>query len=657
MKPPLSHAPLLPVVTALTAGILADRYVADPHIVCALAIGASIICLIFKKIYPGAILVAAGVGIILNQAHTPTDEIPPGEHHRATVISVSEATMSNRVVADIEGYGRTYLTVPTRFTPPRPGDFIEFAATLAEPKQRRDINTEYDLENFFYRNYITSAGTVTECRVVGHSHSLRWRAADLRAHLTDIIVNGDISDTSKEFLTALLLGDNSMMPEITTKKMSKAGLSHILALSGLHVAIIAFLLGMLLFPLAWGDINLPRYIILLILLWTYAFITGLSPSVTRAVIMVSVALTGRMTGRNGTTFNSLCFAIIILITADPRIIYAPGFQLTVVAVAAICLIPRLLPELTTESPLKRMIIYWLIFSISAVVGTSLLSVYYFHTFPVYFLLANIPIALTLPLLLGCGLFFIISGCVGLHFNILDRFIDLLCQIINFSAEATTSLPGSYITDVYLNTHTVILGYISLILLGTAIYYRNKMTAAAGCAVIVIFTLTISGNSRPDELFIARNHNCSTIVIADENGIKARTTASYPSDKDAIGSLPTFYPNFFGMHGYDSATTVEDGDGGTRWKATGRIIATPEATIAIINSDSDTLPYHGYVTYALIGGGYKADMQVITGALHPDTILLGTDIHPRRMKRFSDELEALNQPYRSLKDPYGLHIEF
>ncbi len=657
MRPPLSYAPLLPVVTALTAGIICDRYVASITIILCVVIVGSVSLLLCKRTYPAVIAATVGVGIFCNKAHTPVGEIPDGERHTATVLRVTEATMSNRVIAQIKGYGNCYLSIPIRIAAPQEGDIIEFTALLTEPTRRKDIDTEYDLGSFYYRNYITSAGTATSCRVVGQSNSLQMKAARVRSKLTDLIVRSDINDMSKEYLTALLLGDRSLMPETEGKTMTKAGLAHILALSGLHVAILTFIFGLFLFPLAWGEINVPRYIILMVVLWAYAVVTGLSPSVTRAVVMLSIILIGKIIGRSGTTFNSLCFAVLVLIVANPRIIYAPGFQLTVSAVAAICLLTRLLPELNVRSQFKRAIIYWLIFTFSAVIGTLLLSIYYFHSFPTYFLLANVVAAIILPLLLGAGLLLMVISAAGASFPLLDSAIDMMCELINSTATMTGRLPGATVDNIYVPWWSVLLGYTMLVVLGCAIYYRKRALTTISASAIIVFFLLILPGSRSDELFIARTNEATTIVIADRNGIKAKTSAPAPADDDFVKALAGNYPNFFGLHHCDKAVKLTDGDSGNRWKSSGRIIATPVATIAVINDLGDNRPYDGDVTYAIICRGYKGDIASLTGTLRPDTVLLGTDIHPRRLIRFKKELEELGYPYRSLKDPYGLHLKF
>ena len=655
MRPPLSYCPLLPVVTALTAGIIIDRYIPTATAVPIGLIAGSIIYLTLRRVYPAVIIATIGLGIICNQVHTPRTTIPPGERHTATVVSVSEALMSNRVIADIAGYGECYLTIPTRFSVPEEGDIIEFTAKLTAPAQRVDIDTEIRLDNFFYRNYITSAGVVGSCTIIGRSLSLRWKAARLRARLTEIIVSSGINDNAKEFLTALLLGDRSLMPECVSSTMAQAGLAHILALSGLHVAIIAFILSLLLFPLTWGEIDKPRFIVIIALLWVYAYITGLSPSVTRAVLMVTIALVGKMLGRSGTTLNSLCLAALILIVANPRIIYAPGFQLTVAAVAGICLIPKLFPTVNFTSTAKRMVVYWLIFSLSAVVSTALLSVYYFHSFPVYFLLANIPAALVLPILLGAGLLLLAIGAVGLEWSLLDKAIDLMCDAILKTADFASTLPAGSIDHIYISARTVIAGYALLIAIAATIYYREKWLAALGGAAFCVLIGFAFSDRRTPELFIARNSQATTIVIADRSGIKAKTTFPALGSDDFMKSLPQFYPNFFNMHGFDRAEAIASTDSGSHWKSSGRIIATPKVTIALIDSNEDVRSYNGHIDYAIVGRGYKGVMSQIIECLSPDSILLGSDVHSGRLKKFTFELEQISQPYRSLREGYGLHL--
>ena len=213
-----------------------------------------------------------------------------------------------------------------------------------------------------------------------------------------------LDDRTCGFLIATLTGDSDILDTDTRRLYSSAGTAHILALSGLHVGIIIIAIYIVLFPLYLLRLRGTLYIISILILWGYAIITGLSASVTRAVIMATVVTGGILLQRRYSSFNALLLAAIIIMAFDRRALFQPGFQLSFCAVAVIIL---LTPLLLTRKRRGNRIMYYLLAmlttTLTATAGTAIISAFHFHSLPVYFILANIPSLLVLPIILSGGL--------------------------------------------------------------------------------------------------------------------------------------------------------------------------------------------------------------------------------------------------------------
>lgn len=196
-----------------------------------------------------------------------------------------------------------------------------------------------------------------------------------------------LSDEEKSILATLTLGYKKAMSRETKRRFSLAGVSHILAVSGFHVAVICgFLSFFCSFMPRWGIGRWVRYIILVGSLWGVVFITGLAPSAVRAALMLSLYLTGRALRRVTDGYNTLAAAAFCMLAYDPYYLFDIGFQLSYLAVFFILfLVPRFKEWIVVRNPLLAMPWEWITVSIAAQIGTALLCFYYFGQFSTVFL--------------------------------------------------------------------------------------------------------------------------------------------------------------------------------------------------------------------------------------------------------------------------------
>ena len=270
---------------------------------------------------------------------------------------------------------------------------------------------------------------------------------------------------------ALLLGEKSMLGEDVRSSFANAGAMHLLAVSGLHVGIILLVSGRVLSLLIRS--SYLKVVLLLLIIWGYAFITGLSDSVVRAAVMFTFVVGGELLMKPSHIYNSLTVSAFLLLLWDPHYLFRIGFQLSYAAVLGIVWV---YPKMKSywEPPYKWLRYAWELscVSVGAQLGTMVLAIAYFHQWPVYGVLSNIPVIVlgTFTLYLGVGHFFMMTLGLILPFS-----LDFLAWPLSLSLEAlyhTTTffseLPGAVFGPLYWGMPR--LGLLSLFLSGFLLHW-------------------------------------------------------------------------------------------------------------------------------------------------------------------------------------------
>lgn len=659
MRPPLSYVPLLPLLAALIVGIVTARWLDGSWLMFWGVIACTALsAVLFGRRYVAVLVAAVGVGYLVSEvdAYRYRANMPHEGVHRASglVLSVRESDMSQRYVVSLCGSyrGNCYLTVPGFYDNVKAGDIIDFTASFGRQTVNRDVGGDIDLSNFYYRNHVGGRAVVLHdsLTVTGCDRSIVWSVKRYRENLVDEITRSGMSESTQEFVAALLLGDDSLLDDDRRPQFAAAGIAHILALSGMHVAIIAGVLSWLLFPLLWVGHRRLRWVIVIVALWLYALLTGMSPSVTRAVIMFTMVLIAKSIGRHYSSANALCFAAIAILVVSPRQLFAPGFQLSFVAVFSLIVVMAALPQVSPRNRFVRAISNYMIFSVAAVLGTLPIVIYYFHRFPVYFLVANIPCSLLLPLIMVGAIIVVVLLLMGVDWGVLDMAVNRLCDVVTGTARYTAQLPGSTIDNLYIHWWGVIAAYIAVGAVVAWIYYRRRwLPAVAFAGVIFVGVSVYQSKNEPDVLFIGRSSDVTNIVYTQ--GSRGYMLSSAPLNRldDERRHVMNRYAGFMGRRDIDSLTTVGVNVDGAMLVKYGRY------KLVIINGNdvqSDELT----ADYLVVCRGFKGDIIELTDAVKCDTVLLGTDINARRRRRYETELVGVGRPVRSLSGDYGLILD-
>ncbi|MBL7942129.1 MAG: ComEC family competence protein [Flavobacteriales bacterium] len=311
---------------------------------------------------------------------------------------------------------------------------------------------------FDYRQYLERKGITMHAYLSGTSwikvgHEPRSRAFEqliqLRSYLLQRLSDAGIGGQEHAVLAALILGKTDEISAPLMSAYASSGTVHVLAVSGLHVGLLFLVLSWLLKPLKkmrHGD----RWTSLLCIvgIWLYATITGFSPSVLRASVMFSTILAGGMLGRNANIFNTVCMSAFGLIFYDYALVFNAGFQLSYLAVLGIVIYQQKLYSLLYVAN-KWIDQVWKLtcVSVAAQLLTFPIGFYYFHQFPVYFLLSNlIAVPLSTVILYGCLIMYAVNCFwdLGAYLAIL---IEYMTVFMNATATWIGSLPGGVLSGV------------------------------------------------------------------------------------------------------------------------------------------------------------------------------------------------------------------
>jgi competence protein ComEC len=266
---------------------------------------------------------------------------------------------------------------------------------------------EFDYTGYCRRNNVIYQQTLSEndvrlfgsadpdaAPVIEKSHD--WCMLQLDRYIADAKTKG--------LIQAMLLGDEVNLDEELLQSYSETGIVHIIAISGGNVAIFFFVISFLLWWLKDRRHLWVKYAVALPLVWFYVLMAGAPPSAVRAAIMFSLLAFSVMLQKNNNSLNQLLSTAFLLLCAQPMWLFSVGFQLSFVAVLSLILFyAPVYKWISPSHKVTRLLWGTVAASISAEILVAPLVIYYFHTFPLLFLVANVAAYLFMSLVLVMGI--------------------------------------------------------------------------------------------------------------------------------------------------------------------------------------------------------------------------------------------------------------
>ncbi|MFC2138898.1 ComEC/Rec2 family competence protein, partial [Bacteroidota bacterium] len=359
---------------------------------------------------------------------------------------------------------------------PKLGDYLIFNTHLKNTSNTGnphefDYKKYLSFHNIHLQSYIKKENW-TISKVPG-PFQIRYYANNIRYKIFKLYQLNELTGKELNIISALTLGYKSNLSRETKEIFSKSGAIHILAVSGLHVGII-YLLFSFIFKFLDNTKRgrVLKSLIILILIWIYAFITGLSPSIQRASLMFSIIIFGNLLSKQNSVYQSLALSAFIILLINPYELTEIGFQLSYTAVFGIVYFqPRIFKLIAFKNPILSYLWALISVSIAAQITTFPLILYYFHQFPSLFIISNlvvVPFAFISIVLTISGIILSFTPAISIF---LFKLIKILTDFIYTFLEFIQKQSYSVIEDIYFIEPHLILTFLLIIFL--SIFFIQK----------------------------------------------------------------------------------------------------------------------------------------------------------------------------------------
>ena len=500
-------------------------------------------------------------------------------------------------------------------------DRIEFPAKLLliknSPNSFDERYTSALNNKGFYHQARVSGKDI---KIIGHSGSLSGWGSRIRDSIEIFIGRTPLSFETKNFLIAILLGDRVFINPENRQLFSNAGIAHVLALSGLHIGIIAGFLLFLLFPINFLGLYRYRSLLAVLMLWFYAFITGMSVSTVRACIMATFLLCALFLERKNSGLNALFGAALFILVVDPAALWDIGLQLSFICVASLLVFASPLNPIDRHSHKISYKVFGAILATLIVTASSwVVSSYYFGIFPISFLPANLLILPVLPLFLTAAIIYFLFGAAGLELpalgDSLDRVYSAFIELVSFIEK----LMSPIIFEA--SGWTLALWLVGIVLAG--FYFRYKKSRSIGISSVAFIMVSVVIIP-----FVKTSTVKNGFIIRDDWNDVSLNVRSL--GKDRILKMKRGGVDVTEVMG-KSIVTVDS----SRERLEGKTIS----------------PRH--CDYLIVAGGYRGSLAELSDRFNPDVIVIHRSVRRKVESRFLEEAKTVGRTVHSIRNNSSL----
>ena len=379
---------------------------------------------------------------------------------------------------------------------------LYYGDELLIPANYQSVPPPANPAEFNYKKYLANQNIHCQCFLQhGQYHLLRSNTGNalisfslrLRQRLVQRLKQNMHSPEAIAVASTLILGYKADLSNDVLQAYSKTGTIHVLSVSGAHVAIVFILLEFIFGVMSrWKHGRTIKAVLIITIIWYYALLSGFSPAVCRAAVMISMVIIGRTYSRTISTLNILAVSAFALLLYDPLFISDVGFQLSYLAVAGLIVLqPVVYKWISFKNKWADKLWALCSVSVAAQVITFPLSAYYFHQFPIYFLISNLFIIVPSAVIMYAGIAFFLFGWIPILGEILgfvlEKSILIMDRVLTFIEKA----PWSGISKIWLTTTEYLLLYGIIISIFYWIYNRKPRPLQLSLALILLFAISIS----------------------------------------------------------------------------------------------------------------------------------------------------------------------
>jgi competence protein ComEC len=405
---------------------------------------------------------------------------------------------------------------------PKPGDELIVKCTfktIPEPENPYQFNYKRFLrwQGIYYQSFIRNPNSVLK---TGENKASLFQNLSYNGNqYLKKLFHKNIKDSTALGVTeALIFGYKEDLPKDLVESYSRTGTLHVLAVSGLHVAVVFLMLANFLWFLDKRRFGVwLKTGIVIICIWVYCILTGMSPSIIRAGLMISIVLIGKALHRQTNIFNTVAFSAFLILLINPFWILNLGFQLSFAAVLGIVYLQHyILPLWVPPNWFMRQVWNILVISICAQIATFPLSLYYFNQFPNYFLLSNLIIIPLTTIIIYTGIGMVVFSKLSPLLLPFSWLTEHLVILTNYMVTRIEKFPFSFIDGVKLNTIQLCALYICI---GCLIFWLVNANKKGLISALICLTLIISIASF-DKLRLQKQKHLVIFNIPNQNALLA-----------------------------------------------------------------------------------------------------------------------------------------
>ncbi|CAM3648069.1 ComEC/Rec2 family competence protein [Mucilaginibacter galii] len=382
---------------------------------------------------------------------------------------------------------------------------VSYGDLLLVPATYKPVDIPFNPAEFNYKKYLAHQNIYhqsflnrQEVRLMRSNEGnpiIAW-SLTLRQRMVDAIKLYITNTEAAAIASTLLLGYKADLSSDILQAYSKTGTIHVLSVSGAHVAILFVVMAWMLKPLRRNrNGRILNAVLSLLLIWAYAILTGLSPAVCRAAVMLSMVIISKASGRPVHYLNVLAVSAFALLLYNPLLITDVGFQLSYLAVfGLIALQPILYEQFEFKNKWADKLWKLCSLSIAAQLITFPLSAYYFHQFPVYFLVSNLLIIVPAEVIVIVGMTFLLSTLVTTLAplsKLLAYVLEHLILLMNKALVFIEHLPYASISKIWISTTEHLLLYLIIIAAVYFLAYKKAWQLHLTLAFVLVLCCSLS----------------------------------------------------------------------------------------------------------------------------------------------------------------------
>ncbi|HML66546.1 MAG TPA: ComEC/Rec2 family competence protein [Dysgonomonas sp.] len=414
-----------------------------------------------------------------------------------------------------------------------PGDEFLFYGEI-QPFRNMGNPNDFDYVRYMYnQNFVGSVYVSSDAykRTGEVSSNFKYQALRCRQAILDFYKALDLKETEYAVLFALTLGYQNELSDDLKQGFRTTGTVHVLSVSGLHVGIIYV---MMTFLLGFVHRNSKYYwikpVLIILLLWGYAFITGLPPSVVRASAMLSVFCVSEIVRRKSFSIHALFIAAFFMLLVNPFSLFDIGLQLSFMSVLSILYLhPKMSGLIKIKNKYIRYI--WQMFALSVVaqLATFPICLYYFGTFPTYFFIANLIIVPVVSLIMYAAggivfakvLSFVFSDFSYYLYYLPVKLLQVLISFMTYAIHLFEQLPFALLQNVKVSFVDLLLIFTMIIgILAFLIYKKSKALIIGLTAILILLTSHIHSKAVDNtEVITVYNRSQASEIKWSKSGVQ------------------------------------------------------------------------------------------------------------------------------------------